>query len=63
MKYLAITQYVYIVLAAVLFYMTFEKWSADTDEKWLLLALGVMCVALFVVRYRFIKRLKSRQKE
>lgn len=63
MKYLSITQYVYLVLAAVLFYMAYEKWSLDTDEKWLMLALGVMCIVLFFVRYRFIKRLRERQQQ
>lgn len=61
MKYLAFTQYIYALVALVFFYMAYERWSLDTDEKWLMLILGIMCLVLFAVRYRFLRRMKQRQ--
>lgn len=61
MKYIAFTQYIYGLAAIVLFYMTYDKWTLDSDEKWLTLILGVVCVVLLFVRARFIRRMKERR--
>lgn len=62
MKYLQITQFLYLGAALFSFYMAWNVWTKDTDEKWIYLCLGIFCIILFIVRRRFIVREQQRRR-
>lgn len=63
MKYLKLTQYLYLLAAAFFFYKALTTWNENADTKWLYVIIGVMSVVMFFVRRKFSNQFNGQAKK
>lgn len=61
MKYLQITQYIYLAAALFFVYTAYDRSQQDDEGWWLWLFFAAMCVFMFFFRKRYADRFKNRK--
>lgn len=62
MKYLKLTQYVYLVAAVLFAYKSIEIWNTDTQQAYLYIGITAVAVFMFFFRRKYAKKFEDRNK-